>query len=328
VEVSSHQMGDPNTREPARTAAAPSLATAVVPRMSDVEPDDQTGVAPGIPRSSKRPALVVVAGSSAGRVFPMEAEKVTVGRSKQAGFTLSDEGISRMHCGIAFKAGSYFLSDLGSTNGTLVNGGRADRVELRPGDRIQIGPHAILQFEFYDEAEDGLVNKLYEAATRDLLTRALNRRSFEERLAAELTYAVRHRTKLAAVAIDIDYFKTLDELYGHGAGDAVLSAVAKAIASALRNEDLFARVGAESFVVLSRGLSLRAGAKMAERIRKLIDDRAFELEEHRFRVTLSVGVAELSEMGRSGTSDELMQLANQRLAVAKAAGGNQVSVKS
>ena len=264
-------------------------------------------------RALKRPALMVMAGSSAGRIFPIQSEKVTVGRSKQAGFSLDDEGISRMHCGIAFSEGAYVLSDLGSTNGTRVNGDLADRVPLRPGDRIQIGPVTVLQFDFYDEADGGLVQKIYEAATRDLLTGALNRRAFDERLTAEVAYAVRHKAKLVAIAVEIDALEGVVEQHGLSASDLVLSEVAAVIASTLRGEDLFARVSTSKFVVLLRGLALRRGTKVADRIQKLVVERPLAKNGIPFSVTVTCGVAELAETGVSGAGPQLVALANERL---------------
>lgn len=323
-------MGGRKNREP---AATPPNTSGVVPRMWEDEPEpsrtDQTG-AIGLKalRSLKRPALMVMAGSATGRVFPIQGSKVTVGRSKQANFTLNDLGISRMHCGISRTGGAYFLSDLGSTHGTLVNGGRADRVELRPGDRIQLGPETVLHFDFYDEADDGLLGKIYEAATRDLLTGALNRRALVERLKGEVAYAIRHRAKLVAVALEIDDFKAIHDSYGHAAGDSALGEIAGLIASTLRSEDAFARVGGEKFVVLGRGLSLRKGAKLAERIGTLVGSRVFESRANRFGVTLHAGVAGLSEVGQPGSGDALLKLADERLEVATAACLNRVTAKT
>ena len=327
-------MGGPKTRNPSPARGAPAaspLVSAIIPRMWDDEPEPSTtnetgAVSTKALRPFRRPALMVVAGSSAGRVFPIEAQKVTVGRSKQAVFTLNDQGISRMHCGIARTGAAYFVSDLGSTNGTFVNGNRAEKgVRLEPGDRIQIGPETVLQFDFYDEAEDGLVKKLYEAATRDLLTGALNRRAFDDRLTSEVAYAVRHRAKLVVFALDIDDFKVIHDTYGNDASDAVLTEVAGAIASTLRSEDVFARTSGEKFLVLARGLTLRKGAKMAGRIRKLLDERDFEIGVEHFRITLSAGVAELAETKSSASGAALLQLACQRLAAATDAGRNRVA---
>jgi two-component system, cell cycle response regulator len=315
-------MGEMKSQEPSCSSAAAD-DSGVIPRIweeDETEPSTATqALAIGRPRSFKRPALIVMAGSAAGRVFPLQGEKVTVGRSKEAAFTLDDQGVSRMHCGIARQDGTYFLSDLGSTNGTLVNGGRTDRVELHPGDRIQIGPSTVLQFDFYDEAEGELVKKIYEAATRDLLTGALNQRALQERLIAEIAYAVRHHAKLVAVALEVDDFNRIHRAYGDAVGDWVLTEVAGAIASTLRSEDVFARMGSETFVVLCRALSVRRGAKMACRIQKLVGNRVFEHKEQRFRVSLSAGVAELAEAPHAAGGDELLRLANERLSAAREA---------
>ena len=98
-----------------------------------------TGAGISRARVLKRPALMVMEGSSAGRLFPIQSEKLTVGRSKQAGFSIEDEGISRMHCGVSFSEGAYVLSDLGSTNGTRVNSSAIAEHPLRDGDVITVG---------------------------------------------------------------------------------------------------------------------------------------------------------------------------------------------
>ena len=94
----------------------------------------------------------------------------------------------------------FVIEDAGSTNGTLVNGDTVRRKDVVPGDRIQLGPDVVLQLGWFDETEEALANRLVEAARRDVLTGALNRRAFEERFAAELAYATRHREKLVAIA--------------------------------------------------------------------------------------------------------------------------------
>ena len=309
-----------------------SLESGVVPRMDaddDGSSTDQTAVmvAKSV-RSQTRPALMAMGGSSAGRVFRLDRPRATVGRSKSADVCLRDDGVSRLHCALESKDGaSYVISDLQSTNGTLVNGGRVERTELRAGDRIQLGPDAVLQFGFYDDAEEGLANKLYEAATRDPLTQAYNRRYLGERLAAEVSYALRQREKLVAVLFDIDHFKSINDSYGHAVGDEVLRSIAAFVASTLRSEDVFARYGGEEFVVVARGLSLRNGGKLAERIRGQLERRVLPFAGHRFRATVSAGVAELGECKANPSGAELLELADARLYRAKQDGRNRVVAK-
>lgn len=272
----------------------------------------------------KRPALLVITGRAAGRLLVIESSKMTIGRSRSADFTLSDEGVSRMHCGIACEGTTCFVSDLGSTHGTRVNGAPAEHVPLRPGDRIQLGPLAVLQFDVYDEAGEGLARRLYDGATRDLLTRALNRRAFQERLAAEVAYAVRHEEKLAAVAIAVDHINAVIDLHGQTAGEAVLCAVASSLASTLRGEDVLARIGGAGFVVLCRGLSLRNAIKLAERMRQLVARSRIAFEEERLSVTISAGVAALDEGGRPVAGQDFVAVAERRLGSVTASTSNLV----
>ncbi len=266
---------------------------------------------------------MAMAGSSAGRVFRIERDRLVIGRSKQADIAITDPGVSRSHCAVLRKrSGEHFVEDLGSTNGTIVNGGRVERVELAPGDRIQLGPEAVFQFGFFDDAEEGLANQLYEAATRDPLTKVYNRRHFYERLVAESAYAKRHKDKLVVLLIDIDFFKTINDSYGHAAGDHVLREIATSIGKTLRSEDVFARFGGEEFVLLARGLSLRNGVRLAERVRDLVEAAIFEFESHRFRVTVSVGVAELGEADK--VAEGMLRIADGRLYAAKRQGRNRV----
>ena len=314
------------------------MRTGILPNIPNLgadlggEPDasqtDQTAiVVPKSVRSATRPALLVMSGGSAGQVFRLERDRTVIGRGREADVSIRDQGVSRLHLAILReRSGTCFVEDLESTNGTLVNGNKVDRAQLAQGDRIQVGPEVVLQFRFFDDAEEGLANTLYEAATRDPLTRAFNRRYFLERLGGEISYATRQSEKLVAVMLDIDHFKSINDSYGHPVGDEVLKGIANAIAMTLRNEDVFARFGGEEFVVVARGLSLRNGVKLAERLRKLIEEKVFTIERQRFRATISLGVAELAEC-RERAGDVLLRLADQRLYKAKQAGRNRVVAK-
>jgi diguanylate cyclase (GGDEF)-like protein len=287
---------------------------------------DKTAVlAPTSVRSAQRAGLMVVSGSAAGRVFPLAAESIVVGRGKDADLTLSDPGISRDHCAISRDAdGRVLIHDHRSTNGTLVNGVKVEAVELRPGDRIQIGAEAVLQFGFFDATEETLANQLYESATRDPLTLALNRRAFEEHLVAEVSYAVRHGENLVAILLDIDRFKSINDTHGHATGDEVLRGLSRAIEATLRAEDVFARYGGEEFVLLGRGLELANGVKLAERIRIMIESTDFSTSAPGLAVTVSIGVAEFTEAPGDVDGAGLLMLADRRLYAAKRAGRNRV----
>jgi len=316
----------------------PAGAGCPIPRLWEDDAEPTSGTAPTIdcvrktsgftrkPRASsaRRAVLLVMAGSAAGRVVLLESRKVTIGRSRQADFTLQDEGVSRMHCVIASQDGKYVLADLGSTHGTRVNGARAERVELKPGDRIELGPESLFEFDLCDAAEQGVLDKLYHGATRDLLTRTLNQRAFEERLAAEVSYAVRHRTGLVAVAVAIDGIDGIVKSHGSAGGDVVLREVATAITSVLRREDVLARTQANGFVILARGLTHANGASLAERMRKLAAERALSVGGLPLRVTICAGVGELGEVATGRSGNALLEVAAERVAAAALEGPNRV----
>lgn len=296
-----------------------------IPKLHDDEEftmTDHTAVTPPTHvRTTQRATIMIMAGGAAGQMHRLEIERVTIGRAREATIVVTDKGISRIHCTVErAKDGTFVIKDEESTNGTLVNGVKVTEAALQPGDRIQLGAEAILQFGYFDEAEELLVNKLYEAATRDPLTKALNRRAFDDRYQAELAYAKRHSERLVVVGIDLDHFKQVNDTYGHPTGDLVLREAAGAILKMLRSEDIFARYGGEEFVVAARGLSLSNGARLGERIRETIGKLVISSPPRQIRVTVSVGVAELDEADRDGA--KLLVLADKRLYAAKAAGRN------
>ena len=276
-------------------------------------------------RQGDRPTLTILTGVSAGLVVPLDKLPLTIGRAKGVEMQLSDAGVSRKHARVASPvAGLYVLEDLGSTNGVRVNGLRAKRCDLRAGDRVQLGPEVVLQFAFLDDAEENLTKHLYTAATRDALTLALNRGTFDERLLAELSYSRRHGAKLCLIMLDVDHFKRVNDTYGHVAGDLVLREVAHTVRRTIRNEDVFARYGGEEFALLVRGETRAQAAVFAERIRVAVSAAEAKWHAAALKVTISLGVAELSECAAAAGPKDFIALADQRLYRAKELGRNRV----
>src|SRR5260370_2395472 len=125
------------------------------------------------------------------------------------------------------------MEEMSSANGTMVNGQRTDRSLLRDGEKIEIGATTILKFTYSDEREEAFHNKMYEAALRDGLTQAYNKRNVVERLSTEVAYARRHGTPLTLLMLDIDHFKQINDTHGHPAGDSVLATLARTVTGAL-----------------------------------------------------------------------------------------------
>jgi diguanylate cyclase (GGDEF)-like protein len=312
------------------TPAFPRISRIGLPRIyadNDGTETDQTALVPASAvRRGQHPTLLVIGGAHSGHVFRLEKARTTLGRAKGSDICLADLGVSRLHCVVDQTAQGCFVEDQGSRNGTIVNGKPVyGRVPLAPGDRIGVGPDAVLQYDVFDDAQQDLAKRLYENATRDQLTKAYNRLHFGERLVAEMSYAVRHREPLGLVLFDIDHFKRVNDTLGHLAGDDVLRTVSGLASATLRSEDLFARYGGEEFVVLARGRTKVETQQLAERLRVAMEGHAFRVAGTLLRVTVSLGIAELGEVsGPDPQGLAFLGLADQRLYRAKDSGRNRV----
>lgn len=271
-----------------------------------------------------RATLTMLKGPAVGAVYPIEAGTTLIGRAQEANIQVAAEGISRRHAEIIERDGKYVLTDLGSTNGTICRGTLLDEpIELIDGDRLNLGGRVIFRFAREGALEEALRQRVYTLATRDPLTNAYNRRYFEERLNSEWAWAVRHRTNLALLFVDVDHFKVVNDTHGHPAGDVVLGGIVDVLAETLRREDLVARLGGEEFAVLCRATDLTAAVGLADRLRRRVEEATFNYRSTALNVTISVGVATSAE-GAVTDPETLIARADERLYVAKSAGRNRV----
>ena len=140
--------------------------------------------------------------------------------------------------------------------------------------------------------------ELKQVATTDGLTGALNRRAFKEEGARAAAFAGRHRSDLAAVCLDLDHFKRINDTYGHAAGDQVLVAVANAVRSTLRSSDIFGRVGGEEFAIVLPQTDEEGARAVAEKLRQAVRALSFVFNGVPVTVTASFGIARLSLVAR------------------------------
>jgi two-component system, cell cycle response regulator len=277
-------------------------------------------------RERPRAYLIVLAGSNVGEMFRVDEGETFLGRGQNATIRLNDDGISRKHARIFHAGGEVVIEDLQSSNGTLVNGTTVQQRLLQDGDKIRLGSTTILKFTYNDHLDESFQQQMYEAALRDGLTKAFNKKYFLDRLETEVAYAKRHNANLSLLMFDVDFFKRVNDTYGHLAGDYVLVKLAKLSMSTIRAEDVFARYGGEEFGVICRGVPLANAGILAERLRSSVEATAFEHEDRRLPVTISVGVAGHPE-ARIETATQLIAAADEALYEAKRAGRNRVLLK-
>jgi len=274
---------------------------------------------------TRRPTLVVVAGMEMGRTIPLAGEVTVLGRDPGCQGVIRDDGISRRHAEVRREDdGGFALLDLDSTNGVFVAGRRIDRVKLREGDKVLLGRGTVLQFLLLDAVDEQFRRQMYESAVRDGLTGAVNRKHFDERLAAELSFARRHGSPVSLVLFDLDRFKDVNDRWGHPMGDLVLQAVARVVQERLRGEDVLARYGGEEFAVIARGIGPLNGLALGERLRREAEALRFVTPEgEHIPVTISVGVATVDGEANISPAD-LIALADRNMYLAKHKGRNRV----
>ncbi len=169
-----------------------------------------------------------------------------------------------------------------------------------------------------------LQEKLRIQSVRDQLTGLFNRRYLDESLVREISHARRHDHPVAVVMMDLDHFKRFNDTFGHDAGDALLAATGKLLASQARGEDIACRYGGEEFALILPGASIETAVARADELRREIQQLQISLHGERLgAVTASVGVAAFPTHGDSGTS--VVAAADRALYQAKGSGRNRVA---
>jgi len=268
--------------------------------------------------------MTVLTGGEAGRLIFVPATGGSLGRGKLAEFSFPEESISRRHAKLELVDGKFKVTDLGSLNGTFVDGRRIDGNEELPDNcRIQIATNTVIQFASVDELGAKAVEKLSRTITTDPLTGTGNRYHLQQRLDQEVHYAQRHNEPLGMLLADLDFFKAVNDEHGHLAGDAVLKSLGDMLLQSVRTEDAVFRYGGEEFCVLLRNTSARGMLVLAERIRSVVEGTPVAFDNLDLRVTISIGAA-LLPGDETGNNETLLYRADMALYQAKAAGRNQV----
>ena len=196
---------------------------------------------------------------------------------------------------------------------------------IRPIDRQELLARVATQIRRHRHTEQLrlTVRASMEMAVTDALTGLYNRRYLETQLTQLIEQSVDRGKVLSLLTLDIDFFKSVNDTYGHDAGDRVLQEVAGRIRGSVRNVDLACRTGGEEFVVVLPGADLPIAEKVGERIRKAIAAKPFLLGPgSHLTVTASLGVSSLASA--QDTVEDLLKRADRALYRAKREGRNRV----
>lgn len=169
-----------------------------------------------------------------------------------------------------------------------------------------------------------LQSQLREQAIRDVLTNLFNRRYLEETLERELARATREKYPLCVIMMDLDYFKEVNDTYGHEAGDVVLKTIAETVTKQSRHGDFVCRYGGEEFVLVMPNIGIEKASERAEALHQIIDALNIPYGRFNLTTTISMGIAWYPAHGT--TKEALMRAADMAMYVAKNTGRNRVVI--
>lgn len=170
-----------------------------------------------------------------------------------------------------------------------------------------------------------LHSRLHHTATHDALTGLLNRGAILELLKKSFARAERTEEHLCVILIDLDFFKSVNDTYGHLAGDSVLKQVGARLLSCVRGYDEVGRYGGEEFIIVVHGIPLENAASLAERIRSKFEEEPIFFNDSHLIVTLSLGLSQYDKTTHEGI-EQLLHQADIALYKAKDSGRNRVVI--
>jgi two-component system cell cycle response regulator len=274
-------------------------------------------------RKTARPALVVVAGPDMGKRVRLD-RSASVGRDPEAGFPLTDVNVSWSHVRIEDRGdGEWALVDMGSTNGTLINGERAGEATLKAGDRIFLGK-SIVEFQIQDAISEGWSAEVERMLNEDELSGLWVKRRFDAQLSTTVSAVLAGSlATVSVVVMDLDGVKAINDTHGHDMGAFVIGAAGHVIGEALGARGFATRFGGDEFACALPGYSKGDAVGLAESLRVAVVAHVYEKNGIRVLPGMSCGVAAVPDDGSD--PEVVFRAADQAMYRAKRAGKNRVS---
>lgn len=272
----------------------------------------------------KVPSLTYLAGEHVGRRIMLADDRITLGRSPEATILLLDTHVSRLHIAIDYdpERGNYSIRDLGSSNGTFLNGARISEAELKDSDKILLG-NTMLRFGWSDAFDLQYQTEIDNLMNIDELTGLIVKRRFDEELNRHMAVAKTKDKALAMIMMDIDGLKQINDTNGHSFGAYTIAQTGLLIKEVLDQKGLASRFGGDEFMAFLPNIQIEEARRIAEELRRRVESHAYEKDGISLRPTISVGVTALK------ADDSMLSLfnrADKALYKSKRSGRNKVNV--
>ncbi|MDW3095756.1 MAG: GGDEF domain-containing protein [Gammaproteobacteria bacterium] len=274
-------------------------------------------------------SVTAISGPRTGLSFQLEPDTdITLGRSPEAGLQVVDTGISRTHIRMRFDGVSVFVEDLKSANGTYINGNKlTDKIEIKNGDQVSIGVSTVLKFSLNNQLDAEYKDYIEDQLSKDILTKAYNRKAFAHFLNSAYISAKRDFSSLCLFMIDVDNFKTINDTYGHQIGDKILKHIADKLIQTVRSADIVCRYGGDEFAIVCPNISSLKGLQLAEQVRNNVEEMNFSVGDKKINTTLSIGVSNYPDNEIKCVS-QFIAYADKAMYKAKRKGRNQIGLLS
>jgi diguanylate cyclase (GGDEF)-like protein len=266
--------------------------------------------------------LVVISGNEMGARVRVE-KNVLIGRDPSADLVLTDAGVSWQHARLEDRGDSWALVDLGSTNGTAVNGKKSAECVLARNDKLVFG-RTVVRFEVQDALEQAYDEQVERMLTLDDLSGLFVRRKFDAELGLMLEAARAKGSAVGLLVMDMDGVKKINDTHGHLFGAYTIGEAGHVIGRVIGPRGIASRFGGDEFSAAFPGLDARATAALGEEIRVAIAEHRFEREGIRLAPGISVGAAAFP--ANADDAATLFQRADEALYRAKQGGKNRVSL--
>lgn len=192
-------------------------------------------------------------------------------------------------------------------------------------DELKIAIKKALEMQKLTVDNKNLVDRLKELSLKDPHTELYNYRYLMERLESEVKRARRYIFPLSVLMLDIDYFKSINDVYGHQCGDIILKELAQCLKDNARNVDIVTRYGGEEFVIVLPDTNKNGAIMFGEQLLDAIGKHLFDPEGNKIKLKVSMGIASFPEDGgNTGTASGLINSADKALLNAKEKGGNRL----
>jgi diguanylate cyclase (GGDEF)-like protein len=298
---------------------APRPAQNTVPVTGGTDPE-RDGLAEL--RASRRPALVVLRGPDLGKRCKLIGSSATVGRDPASSLVLTDPSASWAHARLEDRGDGWTLVDLGSTNGTFVNGAPVCLATIEPADKLRFA-RTVVRFELQDALELDFGETLERLLNIDELSGLLVRRVFNLELASLLAAARADGSPLGLLVMDLDGIKRINDTHGHLFGAHVIGEAGRLLGTLLASRGIGTRFGGDEFIAALPRSSLAEAESFGGAMVGAMQRHCFVREGIVLHPGISIGAASYPESATSANA--LFQRADEAMYRAKRGGGNQVS---